>query len=342
MKSIKITVIFTLVLSSIILSSTIKRKSEKSKTTTLTKDDGSGSWETGYNCPKMIITNTKTNAKVTTGEWKFEPSKIDNMADGLEVTFKAAVNNEVIVSNVSGGQTYIPWRYIKDQIFDYEKDFGSNKRINFFVRTDSGNEYKVEFYLPWKTVGNYITKEQCDTLMSKFKGKSDTSRNAVITNKKSLTSNVAGLKALLDNQKTLINNDQQIIASAEAKMKSIDTERTGLEKQMQDLQAKIDAAKANLGNLTFKKDIYLSVIERTQKDLENDKPLLDDKVREEQKTTAKADMEAFQTKVTTYLTALKALLIEDSARTSVDQVQAAATAYNKASMESNFNKFIPA
>jgi len=342
MKSIQIKTLVALLVISMSLCSSLNRVTKSTsktatKTAAKTKEVGSGNWNDGYEAPRIEIMNTKTKAVTKTGTYKFNGSKMNTMKHGfvVELTLNTAVEKEVIVSN--GGKLYIPWRYMENSI-TYSKDFGDNKKIKFEVTTDSNNTYEVTLVMPYASVGNYITEENCNDMIKHFEKSRDTDKNKIIATKKSLITNTQELKIQLDN-KTKAQQDQAAIkAAAQAENEKLKVDLKAKNDQVNQIQLQIETKTKDMNGLTTQRDALTAEIAKLSSEIDADTLLLDDSARQKSINEAQVKIDEYKAKIKGEINGIKEYAPDAGSVANANQAEAMAYAYNDTGMSNAFSK----
>jgi cell division protein FtsB len=309
------------------------------KTATKTKDDGSGTWTDGYVAPRIEIKNTKTNAVVKTGQWKFNPSQLNTMKPGfvLEVTLNTAAEKDVIVSNSPGAKQYIPWRYMESGI-KYSKDFNDNKKITLEVTTDSNTNYEIVLVMPFASYGNYITEEQCNNIIKHFEKSRDSDKNKIKSSKSSLITNTQELKVQLDNKAKAQQDQNAIKAAANAENEKIKTNLQAKNAKLDEIQLQIETKTKDLNALSSQSDTLNSEISRLSSEIDADTELLDDAARQKAINQAQNNIDDYKIKIKSEINGIKEYAPDAPSVANANLAQSMAYEFNDAGMTAAFNK----
>jgi hypothetical protein len=245
MKStIKILIAITLIVLS--LSRPIKKERRESA---LTKDEGSGSWDTGFTCPKIYVSGTAKDLS-----YKINPKSF-SQDSGFVIQIDTAKSNIGAFLRTIGSKTFIPWRFFS--LTSSDKWFGSNKYIETILKNDEGTTKKVQFAMAYKTFGNFITTEEVQkivNMINNFSNAEKTSINNIKSDLKTLKKNLSAsqnakksstqdLKTFTDKVNAQIAADNKIITDNNAK-------RTALENSIADKKTEFEKLNAQLKSTT--------------------------------------------------------------------------------------------
>jgi len=218
------------------------------------KDDGEGSWNTGYNCPGLQISlNGQTYSDMQ--KVYFKPTQIEqpaNALDNLGIYFKFstppnAVLSQVLVAEPKSNTFYLPYRYISQNL-EYVKDgIFSYKTLEGWVTNDAKKGYKFKIVLPYKIFGNYVTTDEAEKLAKLIKQRKDEAQSTIRASKrKALDAAVAFIakKPLLEEVESTGN-------------KAGSTKKAN-EKRIQELTAIMSKSKTDLQQLQKDADLFES------------------------------------------------------------------------------------
>jgi hypothetical protein len=190
MKLIKIILILTII--SLAVATEFSRKSKTHKKSfssakAQTKTKGSGSWETGYNCPGIEISTNGSHFDGLTKVY-FDPKSIespstDNSELGIYfklITAEPKLNfplnpflGTVLRKDKRPGDRinsyYLPFRYITNNFYYLSSgmDF-SQPCMQAWVTNDDKETFLFKINLPYKLIGYYITNEQANLTCQKI------------------------------------------------------------------------------------------------------------------------------------------------------------------------------
>jgi polyhydroxyalkanoate synthesis regulator protein len=228
---------------------------------------------------------TGGNVIATTGRYSFNASKMTgkygwvftmkNMPDNLKAFTYTTVNGEV----------YIPWRYW--DTVGYRKKSGSYKMIVGWLRNDAGQQIRIRFNLPWAYWSNYITVNECNTIVDNVvKWGSEQKRN-INTRKRSVDSYFEEMlksKKALDTSKddaaALKKKLQENIQKNQGLLTTKKTELAAISKQVGDINTAVQGLNAQVQAVTGQ-------INQANTIYDNNLRLIDD--QERQKVFAKIE-----------------------------------------------------
>jgi hypothetical protein len=259
----KLQVITITLISLICLSMATSISKIKKEKSTVTKGDyGSGTWDTGYDCPEVWIAK-ENGAYVLEGKMKFFAKKLENAVTeeekiGWNFEFSAlpGANLSQVLTRVSNSMKYyLPYRSMSSTLH-YTNPIGY-KYVEVWITTDTKIQYRLKINLPYKYIGWYISDSESLKICSLVNSSRVKHQNMVNEAKVSATESSAKYitnKALfdaasaqgsnLDSTKKLLQGQ---ITSANDQITAIKASRATEEKIFTDLnaQALTQTAKVN-------------------------------------------------------------------------------------------------
>jgi hypothetical protein len=224
----------------------LARKTEKTKTEkTKTSDDGSGSWQAGYNCPDLFIAAANGSLQ-SQGKGTFFAARLTVPSTTAEktgwcFTMTGTVGpllQKVMIRDGNTNNWCLQYRYINSK-FTYTNPWGGNKYIEGRLQDDSLAIYNFRLNLPWALIGSYINDTEGNMIVS-----------AVNTNDTNMSSTIISLKSLINNNAASYAANKPLLDASTGKGSSLVAEKKKLEDQVKTLtaalattQASFDAAK---------------------------------------------------------------------------------------------------
>jgi hypothetical protein len=162
------------------------------------KDDGSGSWDGGYECPGIVIVkadqtfNYDTKQRVTfyAGSFEAPPTSQDKIGWVFKMgSAPSGLLGQVMVQ-VPGSSTkwYIPYRWLSGD-FTYTNPWNDYKYIEGYVSNDSKVNYRFRLLLPYLTGPRWaINDEEGKKIAGFLNVRRGTHRGIVINDKQAATS----------------------------------------------------------------------------------------------------------------------------------------------------------
>lgn len=257
----------------------VTRTKSKTETKSQTKEyNGDGSWNGGFNAPKMDISRPSDGSVLaTSGRYSFNASKFSSKDGWVFKMDNIPAEIQKFVQVNAQGNTYIPWRYFNDVASgklpqSYKYIFGS-------VTNDEGLNLKITFYMPWAAIGNYITTEEVSSLRDSINGWKDAQKTEISTSKKqiyTLYQNMVGSKKAKDTA-------TQDAATVKATLEAAILNNQNLIKQHQTnakaLNDSINKATVEITNIQAQIDALQNIINENNTKYENNLKLIDDKSR---------------------------------------------------------------
>jgi len=210
------------------------------------QDSGSGSWDNGYKCPKIYLTEGKGSA-VNQGEAVIKAKTVvdpntDATKLGLNLEFtKAPAADSIIakIGNKISDKVYqIPYRFMSGDMM-YNNPVRDNKTLIGSFVADNRKTYTMKILLPYKTLGWYISDDQANKIRVQVNERGVSAKGNVSLNK----SVIATGAELYLQKKALLDSASKDKASLDAELAKQKKESNDIDAQLTDLKAKIEEAK---------------------------------------------------------------------------------------------------
>ena len=215
------------------------------------KDAGNGTWDAGYLCPNVFISEGKGAAKDQGAAKIMAPQIVDPKDDnnklGLNFIFtNAPAADSFIVkigTKVNDKTYYIPYRFFQSDMAFNNPVRESKTLISSFV-ADNKNRYTIKINLPYKTFGWYIDDTESNKMRTIVNESAILARGNVSLNKSVISTNAQiylQKKALLDAATKDKASLDAKIAAQKADAKRIQTELETLKAQIKDAKQSVFA-----------------------------------------------------------------------------------------------------
>jgi hypothetical protein len=220
-----------------------KNKIKKSETET--QQEGSGDWENGYNCPGLVIAKVEKGAitKLVFSEKQevfFQPGQILGAfgRNGLKFTLKQEPKGELknVLVKDKDLDYYLPYRFIQTEFQFIREGTLMFKVLQGYLTTDTNQLFFLKLYLPRKLVGNYISTEQCETLIIWINIRKNEYQKQIIDNKEKI---ISAANEIIDNKNLLSQLSTQTSLEEESFKKKIEADKQEVQKKMDGVQEKI-------------------------------------------------------------------------------------------------------
>ena len=339
MKSIDLKALITLLVISMSLCATLNRETKstsktdtktKTKTSTKTGNDGSGSWNAGFVCPKMTITKVG-GSEVSTGNWGFKPANMGSWTDGFEIeslTPTSADEKDIMLT--SGGKVYIPWRFIDGGDVTSGKFTLSYKFITFKVVTDTQTTYKIVLYMPYADVGNYISGQEVTSIANSIVNKVSSTKNLIKTTKTTLREDVKELTIAMLNKQTALGNAQAIKDKAVSDNLEIKAKQAILVAKLNSVKIQIATKVSELGQIINNRDSLNTETSSLGNEIDGDTLLLDSEARNKAIAGAATKITQLKKDVTHEINSIKGLAADAYCVAAANEAQAAVFALDAA------------
>lgn len=230
--------ILSLIFIGIVLSNNVMRRNKS-------KDEGSGTWDNGYVCPRIFLA-VGTNAEVNQGEAKIQAKDIvtpSNRAEnGLRFEFTNAPAGGSLITKVgvkvSDKVYYIPYRNF-NQDFNYNNPVRAAKTIKGTIVADDGTIYQLNINLPYATWGWFITDEEGAKIKDALIVNSNNSRNYV----KSIKTNITNSAVVYLQKNELLTAATKDKSALDAKMNEQKAQLTTLQTNIDNINKQIEEAR---------------------------------------------------------------------------------------------------
>jgi hypothetical protein len=190
--------------------SSILRTERKAKSKA--KNDGSGSWDTGYECPGIELLDEaqiKNSQKTwTTAERvSFKPKDMQSPPENKKLGIFFTITDpsqklRKILVDAGANTFYLPYRYVSSK-FNFQNPFNDYKVIEGSVTNDLNQTFLFRLKLPYKTFGWFIDDKQMQTLCDLINNNRE-AHQTIVKNTKSVLLSSAGI--FIQNQLQLDQN----------------------------------------------------------------------------------------------------------------------------------------
>lgn len=282
-----------IILSVVLLSTSISVKRTSSSSTSLikrsSKSDGSGSWADGFECPGLLISNSKGELQ-NEGKATFKPVKLEAAVTsptakdiGWVFEFPAGKapgdNLKKVMHPVNGkaNHFYIPFRYISGT-FSYTNPWFKSKYVEGVLTNDGHEQFNFKLNLPYKVVGNYIDDKEgtkIANLLNQAKSQHQTAISSAKTAAKIAVQQYLSSKSSLDhankNGTTIEETKNKMkvqIDSLAKKVNSIQTELSTFQSEIYTLEKQLGEKKAQAASLAANLDGMKNAISSLNKNME--------------------------------------------------------------------------
>jgi len=238
------------------------------------QDDGSGSWENGFDCPGIQISSD--NGKTWTSKERviIRPLEIvdEKLAQDIGIKFEFSSKKpseklkQVLISGSDPNKFILPYRLISGK-FTWSNPNFDNKYIQGSVTNDLKITYQFKLLLPYKTIGWYINDKQLNSLCESINKKKDTHTSSVQkekANAESASGSYISNKLLLEEAEKNAGNNAALKANAEAQKVLLSTkidllntnliktrqDIANLESQLAELKSRYDSDNSELNSLS--------------------------------------------------------------------------------------------
>jgi hypothetical protein len=231
--------ILSLIFIGIVLSNNVMRRNKA-------QDEGSGTWATGFVCPKIFVSEGANANEVNQGEAKIMANDIvtpsNRVENGLRLEFtNAPANNSLITKvgvKVSEKVYYIPYRNFNTD-FIYNNPVRASKTIKGTILSDEGVVYRLNINLPYKTFGWFINDEEGSKLKDALQVNAINAQNYV----KSIKTNIANSGVVYLQKNELLIAATKDKNAFDAKLNEQKSQLTALQTNIDDLTRQIEDAR---------------------------------------------------------------------------------------------------
>lgn len=230
---------------SLVFSRVIRNKnenSEKSETQLWKATEGSGSWDTFYDCPRIFFAEGKGNYQ-NQGSAKIFAKSIVNASTneeklGLVFEFGKAPGAlfKKVATLISGNKYYVPYRYFSGDI-SYGNPSMNNKYLEGSLTSDDKVNYRMKIDLPYKRIGYFLDDEEGRKMASSINSRTLNQKSTV----KDLKSNITGQTSEFVEKKKQLDAAQK----GEEELKKV---LEAQEKEANELKDKMNAKKTEIEN----------------------------------------------------------------------------------------------
>ena len=228
---------------SLVLSRVIKNDKTGNNENGLFKStEGSGSWDTFYECPRINIAKANGNYEDQGAAKIFAKNILGATVNedklGLVFEFKngPAEAFKKIATLVSGTKYYIPYRYFSSEIA-FGNPLLNNKYLEGTLTGDDKVHYKIKIDLPYKSSGHFLNDKEGRKMATAINFRSVTQKSTV----KDLKSNISGqTSAYIEKKKQL-----DAVQKGEEELKKV---LNAQEKEATEMKGKMDSRKTEIEN----------------------------------------------------------------------------------------------
>merc|ERR1740117_2283766 len=316
MKFINIKFIALVILATLSVASASKIQSHAA-----VKSDGSGDWDNGYTCPKLMINGVDQGEVKILAKQVVKPTA-ENVYH-MMFQFTEAPKAEFKKLGRDFGNNKWGLSYRKSCAHFKFVNPSGNKFIHGYIYNEAGKIVSFKLLLPWKFFGWYINDTQ-GTAIATGMNKASIDRTSAVINQKD------GFEAYVKAKETKLKAFKEQIGAlrttAEAKQKTVNENQHSLQAADTLINELIREA-SQLGSQKNAIDEAVKKIEDAKSDIAKTK------------ATLTADVDAAKTEITKAFAAL--LGNAPTRKTEIDASKAALFAANKADFISNINKIYP-
>lgn len=243
---------------------------------TKTKYDGNGSWTGGYNAP-FIKLHQNGNLVATSGKYSFNASKFSGSLGWIFTMDNMPAEIQKVTQKTPQGEDYVPWRYFNT--IGYGKLTWSYKYMYGNLKNDNNESFTIEFYLPWRSSGDYITYDQCIGLRGDIAKWGTAQKQEIITSKAQVNNALVSMtsaKKALDTQK---EDAAALKAKIEAEIAQKKTQVDGHKATLKTTDAAIIKLSTEIQGLTAQIETIENTINNDNLEVANNDKLIDDTER---------------------------------------------------------------
>merc|ERR1712160_179451 len=319
MKFINIKFIALVILATLSVASASKIQSHAA-----VKSDGSGDWDNGYTCPKLMINGVDQGEGKILAKQVVKPTA-ENVYH-MMFQFTEAPKAEFKKLGRDFGNNKWGLSYRKSCAHFKFVNPSGNKFIAGYIYNEAGKIVSFKLLLPWKFFGWYINDTQGTAIATGMNKASIDRTSAVINQKDILSKNYANYVVTADNLDQVTNQKDGFEAYVKAREKTVNENQHSLQAADTLINELIREA-SQLGSQKNAIDEAVKKIEDAKSDIAKTK------------ATLTADVDAAKTEITKAFAAL--LGNAPTRKTEIDASKAALFAANKADFISNINKIYP-
>lgn len=267
MKSIKILVLLAAV--------TLSLCRENTSNNIFKKSEGSGNWNSGFDCPRINIAQGSESPK-SQGQAKIYAKNIVDPQDendklGLVFEFRSAPGAlfQKVATKISDNKYYIPYRYMNGDS-TFKNPVGKNKFIEGLFVSDEKQTYRLKIDLPFKKIGSFINDQEGNKIAQAINLNANLQKGIV----KNLKSELHNHSNLYIEQQALIKASKESSDGISKELSKQETELKNAKEQVKTLQTEIDVSRKVYNSEKMK----LQALERKLNDLETKQSLLGRKI----------------------------------------------------------------
>jgi len=206
--------------------------------------EGSGSWDTFYDCPRILIAEGSGNYVNQGGAKIYAKNIINPTVDADKLGFVFDFNSapgellKRVGTQISGNKYYVPYRYFNGD-FKYSNPNQENKNIEGWFSDDNKKSYRMKVDFPFKSTGWFITDDEAQKIMNAVNSYSVREKGIIKSTKNEINSESSTYfqkKPLLD--AAVKNKD-----SLAAELKRQEDELNSLKTKIDGLKSQIDSQK---------------------------------------------------------------------------------------------------
>jgi hypothetical protein len=225
--------------------------------------DGSGTWDDGYTCPGLSITQiTSTQKDQATAlsnkeEVFFEPRWIMN-AIGKGVFFKftksepSAFLQKILVKDTESDKWVLPYRLMTTDLEFVREGLKSLRVVQAYFTNDEGENFFLKLYLPTPMVGHIISTEQCNSLVKWINIRRKESQSHISEAKKILSAlsvEIIESKSLLDKLTKQVTSKAEIKKETEQEKKDVEDKKAAIQKNLDEARKKLEELQIQINDL---------------------------------------------------------------------------------------------
>merc|ERR1711957_825636 len=233
-------------------------------------DSGKGTWEAGYVCPKIFLTEGNGNS-VDQGEATImAPTLVEPNTDetklGLNLKFKNAPAADSLIvkigTKVSEKVYYIPFRFMSSDMA-FNNPVRDNKTLIGTFVADNFKSYTIKILLPYATLGWYINDDQSNKMRVQINKSVIANFSEVYLQKKALLASASKSKADLEKEIEKQKKDSEAIAVKLAALKTkIEEAKLAVQEKQNVVQTSIKALQAANAAVTHT-SLEMNLIDKT-------------------------------------------------------------------------------
>lgn len=224
-----ITIISVIYATSVLRSeNTNARKLKTKKIKSKTKEDGSGSWASGYYCGGGIFTSAGSLELVNQGAGTFFAQKLftpTTATERLGWVFEmkngpmAQLQKMMVHEGGASKNWYFPFRWL-DNKCTYTNPIGF-KYLECWITNDAKENFRFKVNLPWKLLGWYIDDDEGNKIKERLNQLSELAHKEILQEKKLL---VTDAQAIIANK--------QFLTAASSSGSQLEVARTNAQNQL--------------------------------------------------------------------------------------------------------------